>query len=89
MKNYYIPAPSSKEGISKVSEAEFFSVVGAEEVRPYVSNVYRGIISISEVPEELREQVQTVVNNRIIRYGDYNKQEISATELMSMLEGVI
>lgn len=89
MKHYYITDPNAEKGFVEVTEDEFTSFVGTEEARPYASKVYRGAISIEDVPEDIRVQVQTVVDNRIARFGEYNKQEIPAEELKSMIEGVV
>lgn len=89
MKHYYIVDPTAEKGFVEVPEDEFTSFVGSEETRPYTSKVYRGELPIEEVPEDIRVQVQTVVDNRIARFGEYNKQEIPAEELKSMIEGVV
>lgn len=89
MKHYYIADPSAERGFIEVTEAEFNALLGTEETRPYASKVYRGIISIEEVPEDLRSQVQAVVNNKIARFGEYHSQEVPAEELKTMIEEVI
>lgn len=89
MKHYYITDPSSDKGFIEVSETEFTAIVGTEETRPYASKVYRGELSIDEVPEDLQTQVQAVVDAKIARWGEYDKQEIHASELKSMIEEVV
>lgn len=89
MKHYYITDPSASKGFVEVSEEEFTAIIGTEETRPYASKVYRCELTIEEVPEDLREAVQTVVNAKIARWGEYNKQEISANELNDMIKGVL
>lgn len=89
MKHYYITDPSAERGFVEVSEAEFTALIGTEETRPYTTKVYRGELSIEDVPEDLREQVQAVVDAKIARWGEYAKQEIPATELKSMIEGAV
>ena len=89
MKHYYIIDPNADRGFVEVTEAEFTAFVGTEETRPYASKVYRGELSISDVPAELQEVVQTVVDTRIARLGEYNKQEIPASELNNMIEEVL
>lgn len=64
MKHYYITDPSAEKGFVEVSEEEFRAVVGDETTRPYANKVYRGEITIEEVPEELREAVQAVVEEK-------------------------
>lgn len=89
MTKCYITDPNSKKGFVEVSKNELVTIIGTEEIRPYASKIYRGVISIDEVPENLHEQVQTVVNNRISRFGEYHTQEIPAEELKSMIEEAI
>lgn len=89
MKHYYITDPSAEKGFVEVTEEEFNAIIGTEETRPYASKVYRGELSIEEVPEELREAVQSVVDAKIARWGEYNKQNISAEELNNMIMEVL
>lgn len=89
MKHYYLTDPSSDKGFVEVSEEEFNVFVGTEETRPYTTKVYRGVISIEDVPEDLRGAVQTVVDAKIARWGEYNKQEINSNELQKMIEEVL
>jgi hypothetical protein len=89
MKHYYIVDPTAEKGFVEVPEDEFTTLIGTEETRPYASKVYRGELSITEVPEDLRGAVQSVVDKKITRFGEYNKQEISASELNNMIEEVL
>ena len=89
MKHYYITDPTAEKGFIEVSEEEFTALIGTEETRPYASQIYRGLLSIEDVPEDLRAQVQAVVDSKIARFGEYNKQEIPAEELKSMIEGAV
>ena len=89
MKHYYISNPNSHKGFEEVTESEFLAFVGDESTRPYATKVYRGEISIDEVPEELRESVQSVVDAKIARLGIYANQDVPANELKTMIEEVI
>ena len=89
MKHYYIGDPAAEKGLVEVSESEFYAIVGDNTTGPYAAKVYSGIITIDDVPADLRDSVQTVVSNRIARFGEYNKQEVPANELKSMVEGVV
>ena len=89
MKYYYIINPNSKKGFDKLTETEFQTIIGTGEVRQYANQVYCGELSISEVPFELQDSVQSVVNAKIAKFGEYGKQKISAKELKTMIEGAI
>lgn len=89
MKHYYLTDPSAERGFVEVSEVEFTAIVGTEETRPYATKVYRGELSIEEVPEDVRAAVQAVVDANIARWGEYNKQEVPAQELKTMIEEVV
>lgn len=89
MKHYYIADNTQPKGFIEVTENEFYALVGTEETRPYASEVYRGEISIEEVPEDLREAVQVVVDNRIARWDEYKNQNISAGEMQDLIESAL
>lgn len=89
MKHYYLSDPSTDKGFVEVTETEFNAIIGTEETRPYANKVYRNELSINEVPEDLREAVQAVVDAKIARWGEYNKQEVSSEELKSLVEEVL
>ena len=71
MKHYYISSSIAEKGFIEVTETEYHTLRGGDTVHPYASRVYRGEMTIEEVPEELREEVQTVVDRRIERLGKY------------------
>lgn len=89
MKHYYITDNTQPKGFIELTEDEWNAIVGTDGIRPYANQVYRGIITLDEVPEELSEDVQTVVNNKIAKWGEYKEQEVSATEFQSMIEEVL
>lgn len=84
-KRYYISA-NNERGFEELTESEFYAIMGDETTRPYASKVYRGELSIDEVPDDVKEAVQTVVNAKITKFGEYNKQEITAEEFKKMIE---
>lgn len=88
-KHYYITDPTAEKGFVEVTEAEFTALIGDETTRPYASKVYRGEMTIEEVPEDVRESVATVVAARVERFGEYAKQEVPAEELKTMIEGAV
>ena len=90
MTRYYITDPNNKDqGLIEVTEKDFIKFMGTEETRLYASQVYRKEISMEDVPTELQEQVQTVLDYKIAHCGEYDEQIISAEELKEMLEGLI
>lgn len=72
-KHYYIIDPTAEKGFVEVTEVEFTALLGDETTRPYASKVYRGEITIEEVPKDVREAVQAVVDAKIERWGEYSK----------------
>lgn len=76
-------------GTEQVSENEFYSIMGTEEIRPYISKVYCNEMSIEEVPENIRESVATAVEKRKAKWGKYEDREIDERTLKTMLEGVL
>ena len=86
MKHYYITNPNLPRGFDEVTESEFLAFVGDESTRPYAGKVYRGELLIEEVPEELRDAVQSVVDAKIARLGVYVEQDVPANELKTMIE---
>ena len=88
MTRYYIPDLMAPKGFVEVYETEFFYLFGNETLRPYVAKVYRGKITIDEVPEEYRQEVETVVNNRIARFGEYEARISDSQALAEIMEVV-
>ena len=72
-KHYYITDPTAEKGFVEVTETEFIALLGDETTRPYASKVYKGEITIEEVPEDVRESVATVVAAKVERWGEYSK----------------
>lgn len=89
MNRYYISNPEAERGFEELTESEWISLIGEGENRTYANQVYRGEISIDDVPEELCEAVQAIVDAKIERFGEYMERDISASELKSMIEGVL
>lgn len=87
MKRYYISDNTQPCGFIEVTEAEFYSIMGTEETAPYAGNLYRGEITIDDVPPELRDAVQSVVDAKIARWGTYENRNISDTEALNILTG--
>lgn len=89
MKHYYISDNTQPRGFVELSETEYYSLMGDETTRPYANALYRGNITVDKVPEEIRETVQSIVANKIARFGEYNSQQISSADFHSMIEEVL
>jgi hypothetical protein len=85
-KRYYI---TDKNNITEIDELEYLNLFGDETIKNYVADLYHENISLSDIPSQFQEQVQAVVNNRIARFGEYNKQELSPEAFYSMIEEVL
>lgn len=84
---YYISDPTAERGFVELTEAEWYALIGTEETRPYANKVYRGEMTIEEVPAELQEAVQAVVDAKIVRFGLYSERELPANEALNILTG--
>lgn len=85
--HYYISDPTAEKGFVELTESEWYALIGTEETRPYAVKVYRGELSITEVPEELQEAVQAVVDAKIARWGLYSERELPANEALNIIAG--
>ena len=71
MGKYYLLNKNAPLGFEEITEEEYIAVVGLPPVKDYAAKVYRGKMSIEDVPEEHREQTQAVVDAKIARLGAY------------------
>lgn len=85
--HYYISDPTAPRGFVELTESEWLALIGTEETRPYVGKVYRGELPIEEVPAELQESVQAVVDAKIERWGLYSERELPANEALNIIAG--
>lgn len=72
-----------------ISEEEYNAL--AEQIAlnaESVEKIYRGEMSIEEVPEEWRENVQEQVDRLIAKLGPYDPEEITDEEAMDIITGV-
>lgn len=86
LEKYYICSP---EGDINITREEYLALIGEAPVSGYANQVYKEIITIDDVPSEYREQVNTIVYNKIAKWGEYKNQTITASELKNMLEEVL
>lgn len=77
-------------GGEEITEAEYTRLLAEiREKADLVDKLYRGRITIDDVPTEWQEEIQRRVNERIAAEGAAEEQEISGDEFMAMLEGVL
>lgn len=86
MTHYYISANNDK-GFEEITETEWLAIIGDDTTRPYAYKVYRGEITIEEVPEDLRETVSTIVANQISKWGTYENRDIADSEALNIITG--
>lgn len=87
-KHHYIADSTAEKGFIEISESEALSLFGDEDIQIYVSKVYRGKMSIDEVPEGFKDRVAQTVANRVERFGEYETDEISADELGNAIKEI-
>ena len=83
MKKYYLLNRNSTIGFEEITEEEYLAVVGLPPVKDYAFKVYRGQMSIDDVPEEHREQTQAVVDAKIARLGAYQIPDAQALHIIT------
>lgn len=88
MTHYYISANNEK-GFEEISEIEWNVLIGQHPMNEYADQVYRGKKTIDEVPEEYRTDVETIIANKIAKWGEYKNQKITSNELQTMIEEVL
>lgn len=84
MGKYYLLNKNAPCGFEEVTEEEYLAVVGLPPVKDYAFKVYRGEMSIEDVPEEHREATQSVVDAKIARLGVY---EIPDSQALNIITG--
>lgn len=83
MGKYYLLNRNAPLGFEEVTEEEYLSVVGLPPVKDYAFKVYRGQMSIEDVPEEHREATQAVVDAKIARMGVYEIPDAQALNIIT------
>lgn len=88
VRRFYISANNDK-GFEEITEAEWNGLIGEEPDSSFANKVYRGLLSIDDVPEENRATVELIVANKISKWGEYGEQPIRSDELGDMVKGVM
>lgn len=77
-------------GGTEITEAEYNALLSEiREKAALVDQLYSGEITISDVQEAWREEIQRRVDARIAAEGAAEEQEISGDEFLSMIEEVL
>lgn len=77
-------------GGTEITEAEYNALLSEiREKSAMVDKLYSGEITIADVPEAWREEIQRRVDERIATEGEAAEQPVSGDEFLSMLEGVL
>lgn len=83
MKHYYLINKSAPRGFEEITEEEYLAVAGLPPVKEYATKVYRGQMTINDVPEEHREKTQAVVEAKIARLGVYQIPDTQALHIIT------
>ena len=77
-------------GGTEITESEYNALLAEiREKAALVDKLYRGEITIADVPTDWQEEIQRRVNERITADGEAAEQPVSGDEFLSMLEGVL
>lgn len=75
-------------GGTEITEAEYNALLAEiREKAALVDKLYSGEITLSDVPEAWREEIQRRVDERIASDGTAKEQDISAEEALDILLG--
>lgn len=75
------------EGV-EVTEEEYNKLLTEMRTKSYFENMlYRGEITINDVPTEWQEEIQRRVDERIAAEGEADEQDISAEEALDIILG--
>ena len=74
----------------EITESEYNALLAeVREKAAYIDKLYAGEITIDDVPEALREDVQAEVDFLQAAEEEAAQQDITGDEFMSMIEGVL
>ena len=72
----------------EITEAEYNTLLAEiREKAALVEQLYNGAITIADVPEAWREEIQRRVNERIAAEGTAEEQDLSAEEVLNIILG--
>lgn len=77
-------------GGTEITEDEYNRLLSEiREKASIVNQLYNGDITIAEVPEDWRAEIQRRVEERIAAEGEAAEQEISGDEFLAMVQEVL
>lgn len=77
-------------GGTEITESEYNALLTEiREKAVLVNKLYTNEITIEDVPEEWREEIQRRVDERIALEGELSEQDIPSDEFYSMIEEVL
>lgn len=77
-------------GGTEITESEYNALLSEiREKAALVDKLYNGEITIDDVPEAWREEIQRRVDERIAAEGAAEAQDISGDEFLSMVQEVL
>ena len=72
----------------EITESEYNTLLSEiREKAALVNQLYSGEITLSDVPEAWREEIQRRVDERIAQQGTIEEQELSAEEALNIILG--
>ena len=84
----YILAIGTGPGGTEITEFEYNALLSEiREKAAIVEKLYSGEITIADVPEDWREEIQHRVDERIAAEGTAEEQDISAEEALDIILG--
>ena len=86
--NGILTAIGTGYGGTEITEAEYKALLSEiREKAALVDKLYSGEITIDDVPEAWREEIQRRVDERIAAEGSAEEQDISAEEALNIILG--
>ena len=77
-------------GGTEITESEYNRLLSEiQEKAAIVDKLYNGEITIAEIPEDWRAEIQRRVEERIAAEGAAEEQDISGEEFIAMVEEVL
>lgn len=77
-------------GGAEITEAEYNRLLTEiREKAALVGKLYSGEITLADVPEAWREEIQQRADERIAAEGEAAQHEVTGDEFLSMFEGVL